>query len=188
MARYGWRSTTESQHRVDVRYLHKQGWLKAGCMGSLSWTCRGEPSGSIQYRVKPEALILEYRTRSYGGEWHDVTERVPLEYRPCNYGGFRPWLHCPHCNRRVAVLYGGVRFLCRHCHDLAYASQQETPVYRLLRKVRNISERLGGSGNLLESFPSKPKGMHWMTYWRLREKGEQAELESLQRVLRRFRP
>jgi hypothetical protein len=26
---------------------------------------------------------------------------------------------------------------------------------------------LGGSGSLAESFPPKPKGMHWRTYWRL---------------------
>jgi len=156
-------------------------------MGSLSWTCGGKPSGSIHYRVEPDTLILEYRTQPYGGEWQDVTERVPLEYSPCNYGGFRPWLHCPHCNRRVAVLYGGARFLCRHCRGLAYASQQETPADRLLRKARSIKERLGGSGNMLERFPSKPKGMHWTTYWRLREKGETTYLESLQMALRRFR-
>lgn len=29
----------------------------------------------------------------------------------------------------------------------------------------NIRRRLGGSANMLEPFPSKPKGMRWYTYW-----------------------
>lgn len=34
--------------------------------------------------------------------------------------------------------------------------------------------KLGGSGNLLEPFPDKPKGMVWATYERLSIQAEQA--------------
>ena len=73
-----------------------------------------------------------------------------------------------------AVIYGaGKYFLCRHCYDLTYASQQENVNDRKLRKANRIKERLGGS--LQGPFPWKPKNMHWKTYWRLREEAVQAE-------------
>ena len=35
----------------------------------------------------------------------------------CNLGGSRAWFICPAvgCGRRVAILYGGGIFACRHC-------------------------------------------------------------------------
>jgi hypothetical protein len=49
-------------------------------------------------------------------------------------------------------------------------------VKRLQAKAQKIRRRLGGSGNLLEPFPVKPKRMHWQTYLHLRQEGELAEL------------
>jgi hypothetical protein len=37
------------------------------------------------------------------------------------------------------------------------------PGYALLLKAQKIKLRLGGSANVLEPFPDKPKGMHWRT-------------------------
>jgi hypothetical protein len=72
------------------------------------------------------------------------------------------------CGRRVIKLYGAGRlFACHHCYQLAYVSQQEPARRRGLRKSQKIRMRLGGSGNMLEDFPAKPKGMHWRTYERL---------------------
>ena len=105
-----------------------------------------------------------------GGEWEEVKETVPLEWTPCNFGGGRPWFLCPGagCGQRVAVLYGpGRYFLCRHCYDLGYESQRENKMHRALRKAQKIRERLGGTANMTEPFPEKPKGMHWRTYERL---------------------
>ncbi len=52
-------------------------------------------------------------------------QRVGLEQTPCHFGGGRFWFRCPPCVRRVAKLYlpaGELYFLCRHCHNLTYAS------------------------------------------------------------------
>jgi hypothetical protein len=84
------------------------------------------------------------------------------------------------CGRRVAKLYGpGKYFLCRHCYDLRYESQREDKKTRALRKAQKIRTRLGGSANMLEPFPEKPKGMHLDTYIRLWWKHNEAHREEL---------
>jgi hypothetical protein len=58
---------------------------------------------------------------------------------------------------------------------LAYTSQHETQAYRLISKGQKIRRKLGGSANIYERFPDKPKGMHWRTYWGLRARALEAE-------------
>jgi hypothetical protein len=132
---------------------------------------------------KVEGLILTYRHRnSLGGEWEEVRESVALSWTACNFGGERPWFICPGagCGRRVALLYGeGKYFLCRHCYDLTYESQRENEMHRALRRAQAIREGLGGSANMTEPFPEKPKGMHWKTYERLWWEHHEAEMEQL---------
>jgi hypothetical protein len=82
--------------------------------------------------------------------------------------------------RAAAVLYlSGLRFLCRHCHSLAYASQREGRAERALRRGQKIRTRLGGSTFVVDPFPEKPKRMRWATYGRLLEQANEAELERL---------
>ncbi len=175
---YRWDSkdTIESQRRLDIRWMKKQGYLRAGKFGFLSWSRRGEQTGVISFRVEQDQIMLNYRQRPRGGEWEDVEEIVRFDRTTCNYGGYRMWFLCPRCWQRVAVLYGvGKYFLCRHCYELTYASQQESRPYRLLEKARKIRQRLGGSGDMTDLFPWKPKGVHWKTYNKLREESEQAK-------------
>lgn len=163
------KDTTESQRRVDIRFLKKQGWLYAGAAGLLSWTCNGEQSGFINYRIESERIILSYRFRVRGGEWSDVQQTVYFDRTPCNYGGCRYWFLCPGCGRRIALLYGaGKYFLCRHCYGLAYATQQEDCLSRLMTKARKIRRRLGASEALDMPILWKPKSMHQKTFDRLR--------------------
>ena len=51
---------------------------------------------------------------------------VKIVYTLPHLGGKRPWFLCPHCGRRVRMLYGGRYFLCRECHGLTYESRQRT--------------------------------------------------------------
>ena len=186
---YRWdkKTTTEEVHRVDIRYMRKQGLLWPGCTGSLSWSRGGEQTGSIRYRVEQERLVLMYRHRFYGDEWRDMEERVWFDRTPCNYGGERLWFLCPHCDRRVAVLYGaGVRFLCRHCYGLPYGSQNEAYLDRMHRKARKIRKRLGASDNLTEPVLFKPKGMHQKTFDRLLREEERANTASVMEMARKL--
>ena len=122
-------------------------------------------------------MVLNYLHWSQeGGGWEDVEQAISFDRTPCNYGGFRTWFLCPHCRRRVALIYGaGKYFLCRHCYNLTYASQQENRADRLMRKARKIRERLGASNDLMEPILFKPKNMHQKTFDRLREEAEQAK-------------
>ena len=58
--------------------------------------------------------------------------------------------------------------------SLSYASQQQTALYRGLEQARKIRMRLGGSADLLELFPARPKGMHRRTFQRLRARAQAA--------------
>jgi hypothetical protein len=112
------------------------------------------------------SMVRLYRT----DEWRRQLEpyRVWIEWTPCNYGGKRAWFVCPRgCGHRVAILYYGNSPACRHCHQLAYESQQDSAKYRPLHRAQAIRIELGGSASLMEPFPSKPKLMHRRTYWRL---------------------
>jgi hypothetical protein len=70
-------------------------------------------------------------------------------------------------------------FACRQCCGLVYASQSENPRYRAISRVQKIRMRLGGSANLLEPFPKKPRGMHRLTYYRLFHKAMAAQERSI---------
>jgi hypothetical protein len=80
----------------------------------------------------------------------------------------------------VAILYGhGKYFLCRHCYDLTYQSQRDNKMHRALHRAQKVRKRLGGSANMMEPFPEKPKGMHHETYMRLFWEHHEAEMEQL---------
>lgn len=170
------KDTADGHKKLDINWLNRKGYLSAGSIGNVSWSRNGEPAGSIFFRTAGNTIILEYKSRSYSSDWESVSERISLDWTRCNYGGLRPWFICPHCHRRVGKLYGaGKYFLCRHCYNLAYESQREPPRDRGLTKAQNIRNKLGGSMNMFEPFPPKPKGMHWKTYSHLYMKYQHAE-------------
>ncbi len=189
--RFDKKTTTGETQSLDVRYLHREGLLKPWRSFSLRWSRGGRETGSIGGTAEgthgnlPERVVLSYRHRSgsfASGEWEGVKESVPLEWTPCNFGGKRLWFRCPGvgCGRRVAILYGpGRYFLCRHCHGLSYESQREDGTHRALRRAQKIRERLGGSANMTEPFPERPKGMHHDTYMCLVRKYDEAHAEEL---------
>jgi len=180
--RYRWdsNSTTESQRRIDIRWLKNQGYLRPGHIGFLSWSRGNEQTGSIGYRMETDRMVLNYRHRPRGGEWENVKQVVLFDRTQCNYGEHRTWMLCPRCWQRVALLYGaGKYFWCRHCYDLTYSSQQESRPDRLMRKARKIRARLGASNNLMESILFKPKNMHQKTFDRLRREADHASNLSL---------
>jgi hypothetical protein len=180
--RWQTKETTETQHAVDVRYLHRNGLLEPGRTFRLSWSRNGQATGNIGGATGADQIVLYYRSRSAGQqEWEEVREAVQLDWTACHYGGRRPWFLCPgrSCGRRVAVLYGtGKYFLCRHCYRLTYAARNMDAADRAREKVQKIRKRLGGSECLMIPFPERPKGMHLDTYHRLFMEAHEADMAS----------
>ena len=151
---------------LDARRLQRAGRLTPGQSFSWQWTRGGEPAGTINMRIEHGRVILNYQHRQHGSEWQAMSYPVRLTWTPCNYGGERAWWHCPAqgCGRRVAVLYGGKVYACRHCHQLAYKCQRETPDDRAARRADKLRVRLGWQAGILNGSGDKPKGMHWRTF------------------------
>ena len=106
----------------------------------------GEQVGSVSVRVADDAerVILTYQWTPYNGEPRHVDCTLRIERTPCNYGGARPWILCPSCGRRCAVVYFGApggRYACRHCARVGYLSQCEDEMGRLWLKQRKVEER-----------------------------------------------
>lgn len=169
---HGGRRTTSQLRSLDVRRLARDGLLTKGLSFGWNWTRHGETVASIQIRTETDRIILDYRTRSHAGEWQQVEYPVFLEWTDCSLGGRRAWFQCPAdgCGRRVAILYGGRVFACRHCQKLAYESQREAYDDRACRRADNIRMRLGWRPGIANPIGSKPKWMHWRTYSRLMTK------------------
>lgn len=174
------RMTADGLKTLNVNSVNRQGNLSARVRSSIPpISSEGEVEG-IQSSAKGGHLTMEYDCWTASGDQKHVSEVIMLDWTKCNYGGVRPWFICPGagCGRRVGKLYMvGMLFRCRHCHDLAYDCQRETRQDRIVRRVQKIRMQLGGTADTFSPFPWKPKGMHWKTYWRRREEGE--ELESL---------
>jgi hypothetical protein len=91
---------------------------------------------------------------------------VPIDKRPCNYGGFRYFFRCPLCDTRMRFLYFGEQslFLCRKCLNLSYDTQLMRPTTRESHNSRKIEKFLESKGG---SLYTKPKGMHQKRYEKL---------------------
>lgn len=174
---YRWdkKITTDEVKRIDIRFMKKQGLLKPNTTGTLDWSVRGQPSGSIRYTCYADFLHLDFKHRTSGDEWQPVLQRIPFDRTSCHFGGERLWFLCPHCSKRVGVLYAvGKPFLCRHCHQLPYSSQNSSYLDNLIEQKHKLGERIFQHYEYGEGW-GKKKGMHWSTFKSLHAKYQDYE-------------
>ena len=147
--RYSSKGTTSEYRRIDVRRWQRDGLLESRAAFRWQWSHNGEVVAWISVRAQDSGVNLTYRHRSHSHDWKNEDYLVLLEWTPCNFGGERAWFICPArgCARRVAILYGGSIFACRHCYQLAYDSQNESAHSRALGRTQAIRMKLGGSSN-----------------------------------------
>ncbi len=192
--RFKAKRTVEEYLWIDAHEWCNRGILYEGSI-NVHW---GWPNntgiGRTQMKVSDDGdwVKVEYTINSVIGEPEAITQWIPIEFTPCHLGGIRWWFLCPQntCERRVRRLYRGKRFFCRFCYGLNYQSQHMALFGRMTRKAQKIRVKLGGSANLLDLFPLKPKGMHYSTHEKLYRKSECARMASfleLEEGLKRMR-
>lgn len=169
---YGYRTRTQedSLWRFSMSSLRKHGVIQEECIcsGVWQWLINGEKRSSIGYFVDTSCespYIKVNHTNKRTGEERDY--KIRLCHTTPNYGGKRWWFICPAqgCGKRVGVLFLASILACRHCYNMAYSSQNEAEHYRILNKAQAIHRSLGGSGCCYDPL-TKPKHMHWETYFR----------------------
>lgn len=168
---YAAKATTNSYRSIDIRGWKREKLLAPNNFFIRQWQYQGEVVASIHVDVAPDLdyVILRYQNKKDGGELKSFNYQVRLMWVDCNLGGRRPWFMCPvrGCGRRVAILYGGSVFACRHCYNLAYQCQRETIGDRASRQAEKIRAQLKWMPGILNGEEWKPKGMHWKTFERL---------------------
>ena len=167
---------------LDLRIedLRQLGLLGGICRRQrLTWRRGDTVTGSINIIAYEDHCVLHYRHLPPNRQPQAIEQVIAFDTTPCHYGGHRYWFLCPHCDRRVAVLYGGLEplFLCRHCLNLTYECRNEDRANRMIRRGHKALQCLGG-GSLM-SPPPRPKGMHCKTYKRQVEKAQSSWIEAL---------
>ena len=188
--RHGGKRTTGDMWALDIRKVQRAGRLAPGQSFNWQWSRNREPMANINILTDTDRVTLDYRTRDQGGEWQSMNYPVQLSWTSCNFGGQRAWWHCPAvgCGRRVAVLYGGKVYACRHCQKLAYRSQREQLHDRAGSKANKLRDRLNWEAGILNGNGIKPKGMHWATFERLEAQHDALVNQTMAGMMAKFGP
>ena len=117
-----------------------------------------------------------------------VPQNIRVSWTRMHLGGERPWMHCPHCEKRVSKLYRGLAgYFCRACiGNPPYATQRLSAQGRAQFKACKLRLLLNGEAQLSRPFPERPRHMHRRTYERLRREGMTLEARLSKRMRRRF--
>jgi hypothetical protein len=162
------RRCTDELMALDIRQLAREGHLVASRMSWDSWGNRNGVNTTLHTSVRPDGLWVEWRTRASGeSTWHAFNRLLTLERTAMHLGGERVWWHCPRCDRRVAVIFGGRELACRHCWGLTYRCRNETREDSASRQANKLRRKLGWPAGILNDIGGRPKGMHRRTYLRL---------------------
>jgi hypothetical protein len=158
-----------SADSLDVRELKRWGLLQDDRMvsrGSIRWPAVSRIVGSRYW------LELEFDRR-------DSMQRVRVSWTRCHLGGWRPWMHCPYCEKRVAKLLKGMGgYCCRACiGNPLYACQTKSSHGRRHFGICKIRLQLNGYASLLEPFPERPRGMHRKRYERMKARALSLEMD-----------
>jgi hypothetical protein len=137
------------------------------------------PDGArLAITATPGDERVDYVIKVTTGTGRSITVggRIDVSWTPLNFGGFRPRLHCPHCDREARRLF--IRDsvpLCRGCTGVSYKTQRMSADARKLKRAAALRRRHGGVGHRDDPFPDRPKGVHLRTY--VRDQEEALELE-----------
>jgi hypothetical protein len=179
------RATGEGLDVLDAAELWRTGRLTPGTRWTCAWRRSGFLDGYLAVVAYDGCFDVIFKPSGADEGRYEIRDRVDLTHTYPTYGGRRWWFVCSGCARRCGKLFGGWNLRCRICLELTYQSLYESDARRSLRRASRIRRRLGGTGDLAEPFPERPKGMHQSTYQRLLFEAQQAEWRGA-RVRRRL--
>lgn len=190
--------TVEDCERIDsfeAMRCNPNDWEEGISAGDVVWLDCNREEAYFGDEVEESVYLLHPDSN-----W---SQELRLTRIASGFGGTRAYWLCPACGERFRYLYfKKLRFICRKCAELNYKSQQETKnSRRYLRKgLKLAEERLYWIPQPIPPVhfaslaPRKPKGMHWATYRkhrdRLRKYQEQHDEEAtreLMQALGKFR-
>lgn len=119
------------------------------------------PKFELKTKLFSDRINVEFKQQENLIEYN-----IPLEKKPCTYGGYKYYFHCPSCQNRFQILYciKGI-FLCRKCSNLGYFTQRLNEFDRSFEAARKIEQKLI---NRAGSLKVKPPWIKNKTYMRLR--------------------
>lgn len=143
----------EACPRLDVRAMARAGCFEDEQRGTY-YPAHGV---RIAFVFSDESITV---THSATGE--PMTQQLRIERTECFRGQSRPWLGCPKCKRRAAVLFAVPRdgYVCGLCAGIAYGSQRLDTDGRSWRTEAAIEKKLGPCR-------TRPRYMHAATHDRL---------------------
>ena len=160
---------------IDIGTMRRAGYVGRHARDWWKWRSKAHKQGIWPKSWRDGFIYLPTQTL--------CTEQVPWRFR-----GQRYYFVCE-CGRRVEKLHAFADrpWRCRDCHNLTYAARQAVPRDRHLLMAQKIREQLGGSLSMLDTFPPKPKGMHWKRYERLQRRHDAAAQRMTAGYLRHLR-
>lgn len=185
--RYDKKQTTDDLLNLSVSYMKKQKcWCESSINnGVLTWKRyfadgthmeRGAISFLSNFIGENHYLELDYLFQKK----EHLKYRVQLIKSYPYFGGVRYWFKCPKCGRKVSSLYCQKYFLCRHCLNLCYKTQQMSLRDRLMEKSLKYQNKAMENN-------CKKRWIHWKTFEKLMDKSDFYEELYLKMIGERLR-
>ena len=176
----GWRSgryrtkntvPIEAELKISIDQLNKQGIFQGNLL-SMSWRYKGAPhSCTVEYLSGTEQIMF-----TIDGESH----AIDLDYYQSGYGGRTPlFLHGGRRVRHIYYIHEWRRLVTRHQFNARSSTWSMSTPDRAREKAIKLRKRFG----LSVEYPfiydpiypfQKPKGMHWKTFYRIKNEIEAA--------------
>jgi hypothetical protein len=172
MSRIRYRATLEQGPSFNINTLIREGRIKPGELKGFTVTYLDGTKVTLVADMRPERasplIVIECEVGR---------QEIALLSIPVHFGGRKWFFRCPRTYKRVSVLHkplGSSYFASRkhYGRQVAYKSQFYGKLDLEIYRHRSLRRRLGGSDDLFEDFPDKPKGMHWRIYGVLKQRDE----------------
>ncbi len=160
--------TVESRAILDAFELRKANAFREGWTGVRTWWRGNENVASVGLWCRDDSIFVQ---------WSSGAQRLRLSRSPRHFGGGVTYLCCPACGLRFArLVMTATGFACRACAKVSYRSESHRRgAAPHIHNARRLRIRLGGTGDLTETFPEKRKRFRWVPYWRLMSRALEAE-------------